>query len=86
MLKICDQILDTPRHGYDPTKMKVKGPGHAKIEGKLPEEPESDDEREVAELIQNPKIIDKCLYRKALALTKAGEGEMALACLAKISV
>lgn len=66
--------MESPRHGYDPQKLKIKGPGHAKIQGKLPDEPDSDDERESAELEQNPKIIDKCLYRKALALVKMGEG------------
>lgn len=30
------------------------------------------DEREAADLLQNGKIIDKCLYRKALALLKIG--------------
>jgi len=28
--------LELPRHGYDPEKMKIRGPGHAKIEGKIP--------------------------------------------------
>lgn len=29
--------------------------------------------------------MDKCLYRKALALTKLGESEQALKCLEKIT-
>lgn len=37
MLELCNQILESPKHGYDPNKMKIKGPGHAKIEGKLPD-------------------------------------------------
>ena len=72
MLPLCNKILESPKHGYDPNKMKIKGPGHAKIEGKLPDQAGSDDERKQAEMAQNPKIIDKCLYRKALALTKSG--------------
>lgn len=31
MLKLCNIILEKPKHGYDPEKMKIKGPGHAKI-------------------------------------------------------
>lgn len=50
MVKLCDQILELPRHGYDPNKLKIKGPGQAKIEGKLPDEPGSEDEREEAKL------------------------------------
>ena len=84
MIKLCDQILEKPKHGYDPNKMKIKGPGHAKIQGKIPEAHDSDDEREHAEMVQNGKIIDKCLYRKAVALTKTGQGGKALECLEKI--
>lgn len=36
--------------------------------------------------MQNEAILDKCLYRKALALTKMGEGEKALACISTIKV
>ena len=65
--------------------MKIKGPGHAKIEGKVPEA-DSEDERESAQIHQNSKIIDKCLYRKAFSLTKTGEGGLAIECLNQISV
>jgi len=36
------------------------------------------------ELNQNKNIIDKCLYRKAFALTKTGEGAEAIECLKKM--
>lgn len=36
-------------------------------------------------MVQSQVILDKCLYRKALALTKLGEGKQALECLCKIS-
>lgn len=83
MVTLCDQILETPRHGYDPDKLKIKGPGYAKIEGKLPDEP-GYDERQQAELEQNDKILDKCRYRKAFGLVKMGEGAKALQLLSQI--
>ena len=72
MIKLCNQILEKPKHGYDPNKMKIKGPGHAKIQGNVPSAPDSDDQRQHAEIVQNGKIIDKCLYRKGFALVKTG--------------
>jgi hypothetical protein len=45
----------------------------AKVQGNLPEE--ASDFREDAGLTQNQAILDKCLYRKAFALTKLGEGD-----------
>lgn len=83
VIKLSEQILEQPKHGFDPSKLRIKGPMNAKIEGKAPEEPE--DERENAQLTQNQAILDKCLYRKALALTKIGEGAKALASIALIS-
>ncbi len=44
--KLCDLILETPKHGYDPSKLKINGPGHANIQGKLPEEPDNDEREE----------------------------------------
>ena len=38
MIPLCNQILESPKHGYDVKNMKIKGPMHAKIEGKLPED------------------------------------------------
>lgn len=40
----------------------------------------------MAEVPQNQKILDKCLYRKAFALTKMGEGGQAIECLQKVSL
>lgn len=37
MLKLCDQVLEIPKHGFDVNKLKIKGPMNAKIEGKVPE-------------------------------------------------
>lgn len=52
--------------------MKIKAQG-VKVEGNVKNaDGEGMDEREAADLEQNPKIIDKCLYRKALALLKLG--------------
>lgn len=31
MIKLCNQILDKPRHGHDINDLKINGPGHAKI-------------------------------------------------------
>ncbi len=84
VIRLSDQVLEHPKHGYDPTKLKIKGPMTAKIEGKAPEEADSD-EREDAQLVQNQATLDKCLYRKALALTKIGEAEKALTALTLIS-
>ena len=60
--------------------MKIKGPQGAKIEGEV-KESEDFDQRKEADIKQNPKILDKCLYRKAHALIKLGESENALQCL-----
>jgi hypothetical protein len=85
VIRLSEQVLEHPKHGFDPTKLKIKGPMTAKIEGKAPEEADSD-EREDAQLVQSQATMDKCLYRKALALTKIGEGEKALASISLISV
>jgi hypothetical protein len=42
VIRLGDQVLENPKHGYDPTKLKIKGPMTAKIEGKAPEEADSD--------------------------------------------
>ena len=82
LLNFCEQVLEVPRHGYDPAKMRIRGPGQVKVEGKLPEG--GGDEREEAPMLQSRKMIDKCLYRKAFALLKMGEGGKALECLGKV--
>ncbi len=53
--------------------MKINGPEHAKIEGEVKQG--QNDSRKDANIEQNTKILDKCLYRKALALLKLGEGK-----------
>ena len=60
--------------------MKINGPQGFKVEGKVENE-ENADGRLNADLVQNPKIIDKCLYRKALALLKIGESKASLKCI-----
>jgi hypothetical protein len=62
--------------------MKINGPMNPKVEG-MPEE--ASDFREEAGLTQNQAILDKCLYRKAYALIKLGEGDKALQTLALIN-
>ena len=31
MIPLCDLIIEKPKHGYDPDKMKIKGPQGLKI-------------------------------------------------------
>ena len=61
--------------------MKIKGPQGLKVEGKVENAEEDFDERLAADLSQNQKIIEKCLYRKALALLRVGESKESLVCL-----
>lgn len=37
IIKLSEQILETPKHGFDQSKLKIKGPMNAKIEGKAPD-------------------------------------------------
>lgn len=60
--------------------MKIVGPENAKIEGRLPENG-GDNARKEAEMEQNPVILDKCRYRRAVALLKMGEAARAVECL-----
>lgn len=46
MLPLCDQVLETPRHGYNPDEMTIKGPQHAKIEGDLKTSNSADSRKE----------------------------------------
>ena len=79
MISLCNSILERPRHGHQFKDIKIVGPGHAKVEGNLNKEEgevegieeghnKGDTRRIAGELVQNKKIIDKCLYRKAFAL------------------
>lgn len=79
MIPLCNIILQKPKHGYNPDEMKIKGPQHAKVDGDIKQG--EGDTRKDANLEQNSKIIDKCLYRKALALLKLGEGKESIKCL-----
>ena len=81
MIPLCNLVLEVPKHGFDQEKMRINGPMGFKVEGKVEEGDEcGEDGRIAANLLQNPKIIDKCLYRKALALLKTGESREALIC------
>ena len=42
MIPLCNLILEKPRHGYDPDKMKIKGPQGLKIEGDIKDKLEKD--------------------------------------------
>jgi hypothetical protein len=37
VIKLSEQVVEQPKHGFDPNKLKIKGPMNAKIEGKAPE-------------------------------------------------
>lgn len=72
MIPLCNVVLEKPRHGFNQDKMKLQAQG-IKVEGNVKSaESEEMDSREAANLDQNQKILDKCLYRKGLALTKVG--------------
>lgn len=84
MIPLCNIVLEKPRHGFNQDKMQLKAQG-IKVEGPVKNaEGEEMDSREAADLAQNDKITQKCLYRKALALVKIGESKKALECLENI--
>lgn len=73
MIPLCNIVLESPKHGFNQDKMKIKATG-IKVEGSVDHD-DNLDTRQPANLEQNAKIIDKCLYRKALALLKIGESK-----------
>lgn len=83
VLELSEAVLEPAKHGYDINNLEIKGPENAKIEGKVPEGGSGSVRRE-AGLEQNAIILDKCRYRRAVALVKMGEASAAVECLGRV--